>query len=208
LQTRDYTAAINFAINLPSVHPKRIVLWGGGLAGGNAIVAAAIDKRAKALISLVPMVSGELISQALGPMVNFILADNVEVTKGNPSQMFCVHDTVADCWGVTTGFAPYLAECERRGVTWEAYATTQSMFHLQMHDPSAFMHRVKAPVLMIVAENDAVSPVDMQIEMLEKAGKQKQLYTAKGRAQFDIYYGNGLEEVMKVQLEFLKRVFP
>jgi pimeloyl-ACP methyl ester carboxylesterase len=208
LQTRDYTSAINYALSLPSVDPKKIVLWGGSLSGGNAICAAAVDRRVKGVISLCPFVSGEHITLALGPMVNFILADNVAVTQGMESQLFPVNETVADVWGSDTGYADFLEEMVRLGVAWEDMATTQSMFHLQAHDPRAFSHRVTAPVLMIVAEKDCVVPVFAQKEMFERMGKQKQLYEVKGKRHFDIYYGDGLEEVLRVQLEFLGKTFP
>lgn len=146
---------------------------------------------------------------ALGPMVNFILADHVKLTmRGEESQMFPVQDTVDDVYGGETGYRAYLNERIRRGVQWEAEATTQSMFHLQSSDPNGFIHRITAPILMILAEKDVVNPLFAQLEMFERiSSKQREMFMLKGN-HFDVYYGKGLEEVMETSLRFLARIFP
>lgn len=208
LQSRDYTAALNFCLGLPCCDPKKIVFWGGSLSGANAISAAAIDSRAAAVIGVVPTVSGEFVTQALGPMTKFILADSVNVTKGGASQMFPVGDTLKDVWGGCTGYGPYLDECTRRGVEWEGEATTQSMLHIQSSEPASVIHRVKGRVLMFIAEKDVVAPIEVQKEMFGRCqGKGNELYEVKGKGHFDLYYGEGLEEAMGVMLEFLRKLF-
>lgn len=147
---------------------------------------------------------------ALGPMVNFILADHVKLTmRGEESQMFPVQDTVDDVYGGETGYRAYLNERIRRGVQWEAEATTQSMFHLQSLCPRSFVHRVKCPMLMVMAERDVVNPLFAQEEMFERGkGKVKERFMVEGGTHFDVYYGERGDEVMKVSLEFLGRIFP
>src|SRR5580658_6081388 len=57
-QVRDYRHAITYASTLPEVDPGRIGVWGSSYSGGHVLVVAAIDRRVRAVVSQVPMVSG------------------------------------------------------------------------------------------------------------------------------------------------------
>src|SRR6202007_290232 len=57
-QVRDYRHAITYASMLPEVDPARIGIWGSSYSGGHVLVVAAIDRRVKAVVSQVPLVSG------------------------------------------------------------------------------------------------------------------------------------------------------
>src|ERR1700720_850021 len=57
-QVRDYRHAITYASTLPEVDAARIGIWGSSYSGGHVLVAAAIDRRVKAVVSQVPLVSG------------------------------------------------------------------------------------------------------------------------------------------------------
>src|SRR5882757_4618453 len=57
-QVRDYRHAITYAGTRPDVDPSRIGVWGSSYSGGHVLVVAAIDRRVKAVVSQVPLVSG------------------------------------------------------------------------------------------------------------------------------------------------------
>ena len=57
-QVRDYRHAITYAGTLPEVDAARIGIWGSSYSGGHVLVVAAIDRRVKAVVSQVPLVSG------------------------------------------------------------------------------------------------------------------------------------------------------
>src|SRR5690242_3056520 len=57
-QVRDYRHAVTYASTLPEVDPARIGIWGSSYSGGHVLVVAAIDRRVKAVVSQVPLVSG------------------------------------------------------------------------------------------------------------------------------------------------------
>src|SRR5829696_6406967 len=57
-QVRDYRHAITFARTLPEVDPERIGIWGSSYSGGHVLVVGAIDRRVRAVVSQVPLVSG------------------------------------------------------------------------------------------------------------------------------------------------------
>ena len=87
-QVGDYRHACTFAETLDLVDNDRIGFWGVSYGGGNAIVAAALDRRCKCVVSVVPMISGyrqfrrflpahlaPMIRAAFGPMRSLTLAD-------------------------------------------------------------------------------------------------------------------------------------
>src|SRR6201987_2679526 len=57
-QVRDYRHAITYASTLPEVDPARIGIWGSSYSGGHVMVVAAIDRRVKAGVGPVPLISG------------------------------------------------------------------------------------------------------------------------------------------------------
>ncbi len=57
-QVRDYRHAITYALTLPEVDDDRIGIWGSSYSGGHVLVVAAIDRRVKAVVAQVPLVSG------------------------------------------------------------------------------------------------------------------------------------------------------
>src|SRR6266508_5615456 len=58
-QVRDYRDAITYLHTLPEVDPGRIGIWGSSYSGGHVLVVAAIDRRVKAVVSQVPLISGQ-----------------------------------------------------------------------------------------------------------------------------------------------------
>ena len=58
VQVRDYRHAITYASTLPEVDPGRIGIWGSSYSGGHVLVVAAIDRRVKAVVCQVPLISG------------------------------------------------------------------------------------------------------------------------------------------------------
>jgi uncharacterized protein len=57
-QVRDYRHAITYASTLPEVDAGRIGVWGSSYSGGHVLVVGAIDRRVKAVVSQVPLISG------------------------------------------------------------------------------------------------------------------------------------------------------
>src|SRR5580704_16682517 len=57
-QVRDYRHAITYATTLPEVDPARIGIWGSSYSGGHVLVVGAIDRRVKAVVGQVPLISG------------------------------------------------------------------------------------------------------------------------------------------------------
>jgi dienelactone hydrolase len=58
LQIRGYRDAITYAQSLPQTDANRIGVWGSSYSGAHALVVAAQDRRVKAVVSQVPLISG------------------------------------------------------------------------------------------------------------------------------------------------------
>lgn len=215
MQTRDYLAAFAYAAELTEVDDTKIVYWGSSLSGGNVLCAAALDHRVRAVISQVPFVSGDLVRHGLGPSKrSFILADRGQLAKGKESAMVPVFpDSIEEVEQGTSqailstpDVFPFLSELDRRNVKWEKFATLQSLFYLQGHEPMTFISRISpTPLLMVVGEHDLCIPTNIQLAMYEKAQEPKKVHVIRGTGHFGPYYGAAYEENIQVQLQFLKQ---
>ncbi len=97
-QVRDYRHAITYAGTLPEVDASRIGLWGSSYSGGHVLVVTAIDRRVKAAVSQVPLISGHDNLRAL-VRADFIAgfremfdADRLARFEGKPPAMVPVVD--------------------------------------------------------------------------------------------------------------------
>lgn len=217
LQTRDYYDAFNFVKSLPDVDPEKIIYWGSSMSGGNALFAAAVNKSVKAVIAQVPFVTGEVVSAPAALFCELLLQDRVNMASGKEPVMAPVlpeteeealsgnsHAILKDPSGVR-----FTEELDKRGYAREKMATLQSLFHSVGHEPRAVIKRIAPrPILFVVAENDTTIPSNMQLQVYSEALEPKRLHIIKGASHFDPYYGAPFEENIKVQLGFLKEIFP
>ena len=97
-QVRDYRHAITYLNTVPGVDPNRIGIWGSSYSGGHVLVVAAIDRRVKAVVSQVPLISGHANLRAL-VRADFIAgfralfdADRLARFQGEPPVMVPVVD--------------------------------------------------------------------------------------------------------------------
>src|SRR5580700_3716943 len=97
-QLRDYRHAITYASTLPDVDASRIGIWGSSYSGAHVLVVGAIDRRVKAVVCQVPLISGHDNLRAL-VRADFIAgfremfdADRLARFNGEPPAMVPVVD--------------------------------------------------------------------------------------------------------------------
>jgi fermentation-respiration switch protein FrsA (DUF1100 family) len=74
------------------------------------------------------------------------------------------------------------------------------------YDPSCHIEHISpTPLLMVVAENDCLTPTDLALEVYAKAREPKQLIIIPGAGHFDGYTGAFFEKNAGYQTEFLRR---
>ncbi|KAK0637892.1 Polyketide transferase [Lasiodiplodia hormozganensis] len=217
-QAHDYSDAFDYAAStqLPGVDARRIVFWGSSLSGGTAIVAAAMDRRVKAVIVQVPFVSGEGTAAAMAPLLPAVYADRQANKDGGAGSMVPTIATSPEeerrghsraiLHG--PGVAEFLETMRADGVGWETKMTMQSVQNLFMFEPQAFIHRVApTPLLMVLADSDTMVPTVLQLKAYSTAYEPKTIAVLTDCTHFDLYYGEKFEENVAVQLGFLRRVF-
>ncbi|WP_214369906.1 alpha/beta hydrolase [Pseudonocardia sp. H11422] len=195
-QVRDYRHAITYATTLPEVDGLRIGVWGSSYSGGHVLVVAAIDRRVKAVVSQVPLVSGHDNFRAL-VRADFIAgfqeqfnADRLARFQGDPPAMVPVvaEDPLApsalptpDSWQWFTGTA------KSRAPSWRNEVTLRSVEMFTEYEPVSYLPYISpTPLLLLPAVGDHLTPSDLAIAAFEKARQPKKLAILPG-GHFDAY---------------------
>ncbi|MEV0296945.1 alpha/beta hydrolase [Nocardia sp. NPDC050710] len=194
-QIEGYRDAITFAQTLDGINPDRIAVWGTSFAGAHVLVVAAIDRRVCAVVSQVPLTHGwATFSRQVSPIMlpamhSAIAADRLARAAGKPHQMIkLASDDPAE--PVATPGADIYAWLMANGPqvpTWRNEVTLSSVDKLQSYTPEAFLRRVSpTPLLMVVADEDTLTPTDITLTSYAEALEPKQLELVPG-GHFAVY---------------------
>jgi fermentation-respiration switch protein FrsA (DUF1100 family) len=195
-QVRDYRHAITYAGTLPEVAPGRIGIWGSSYSGGHVLVVAAIDRRVKAVVCQVPLISGHDNLRAL-VRADFIAglreqfeADRLARFNGEPPLLVPVVDEdplapsalpTADSWQWFTETG------KTRAPAWLNEVTLRSVEMFTEYEPVTYLPYISpTPLLLAVAEGDHLVPAELAIAAYEKAHQPKELVILPG-GHFDAY---------------------
>lgn len=210
-QLVDWRAAIAYARSLDGVDGDRVALWGTSFSGGHVAALAAEDPRIAAVISQVPY-SG-LGGRGRRPRPVF-LARMVAAA---------VRDEVRGRLGRSPGFLPLVAEPEsgvfapfvERGATvairelfpadydWQNQFTPRVMLRLPRYRPLDTADRIACPWLVLVCDDDAVTPADQAASLASRAPQLELRRFPVGH--FEVYRGEWFDRALAVQTEFLVR---
>jgi fermentation-respiration switch protein FrsA (DUF1100 family) len=195
-QVRDYRHAITHAGTLDDVDSTRIGVWGSSYSGGHVLVLGAIDRRVKAVVAQVPLVSG---SANIAELVRADFragfrqqfdADRVSRFTGDPPAMVPVvaEDPLAPSalptpdswtWFIETG--------KTRATAWRNEVTLRTVEMLGEYEPGSYIGRISpTPLLMIVARDDHLTPAHLAIDAYEHARQPKELVILPG-GHFEAY---------------------
>ena len=195
-QVRDYRHAITYATTLDEVDPTRIGAWGSSYSGGHVLVLGAIDRRVKAVVAQVPLVSGsaniaELVRVDFRAGFRQMFDDDRAARyRGDPPAMVPVvaEDPLAPSalptpdswtWFIETG--------KTRATAWRNEVTLRTVEMLGEYEPGSYIGRISpTPLLMIVAREDHLTPAHLAIDAYERAREPKRLVILPG-GHFDAY---------------------
>jgi len=211
-QLEDYAAAISYARSQEGVDPDRIVVWGSSYAGGHVVAVAVADGRVAAAISQVPAMDGAVallnLARYAGPghLAKCVLAgvrDVLASLRGRPPVMVPLVGAPGAIGAMTSPDAEpgYRAIA---GPSWRNEMAARTFLTAGAYRPGLQADRLPCPILVQIADHDAVAPV--------KAA-QDAAWRATGRAEvrtypiehFDIYTGAPFERAIADQLHFLRR---
>ena len=194
-QVRDYRHAITYAGTLPE-SDDRIGVWGSSYSGGHVLVVAAIDRRVKAVVCQVPMVSGHDNFRALvradliAGFQDMFNDDRAARFRGDPPVMVPVvaEDPAAPCALPTRDSWEWFSETGKtRAPSWRNEVTLRSVEMFSEYEPITYLPYISpTPLLMQPAIGDHLTPCDLAVAAYEKAREPKKLNILPG-GHFDAY---------------------
>ena len=195
-QVRDYRHAITYATTLPEVDANRIGIWGSSYSGGHVLVVAAIDRRVRAVVSQVPLISGHANFRAL-VRADFIAgfqdgfnADRLARFQGEPPAMVPVvaQDPLAPSALPTHDSWEWFTETgATRAPSWRNEVTLRSVEMFTEYEPVTYIPYISpTPLLLLPAIGDHLCPAELAIAAFETAREPKKLTILPG-GHFDAY---------------------
>jgi hypothetical protein len=216
-QVRDYRHAITYAMSLPEVDRARVGVWGSSYSGGHALVVAAIDRRVRATVAQVPLVSGyenirSLVrSDFIGGFRQQFDADREARGHGEAPAMVPVvdKDPLAPSALPTPDSHQWFTEThETRAPSWRNEVTLRTVEMLSEYEPGSYIARISpTPLLMLVAENDVLTPTELALGAYENAREPKKLVILPG-GHFDAYVKGFEESMVPARDWFLEHLMP
>ena len=195
-QVRDYRDAITYATTLDEVDPVRIGAWGSSYSGGHVLVLGAIDRRVKAVVAQVPLISGsaniaELVRADFRAGFRQMFDDDRAARfRGDPPAMVPVvaEDPLAPSALPTPDSWTWFTETGKtRAPSWRNEVTLRTVEMLGEYEPAAYIARISpTPLLMVVAREDHLTPAHLAIDAYERAREPKRLVILPS-GHFDAY---------------------
>ncbi|MDM0019033.1 alpha/beta hydrolase [Variovorax saccharolyticus] len=208
----DWEAAIRHVRNLDGLDTGRMVLWGTSLSGGHVVCMAAGGQPVAAVIAGHPLMSGWAAIAAMRPLAILRLTltglrDVIGSLVGKPHYLPVVgrpgeHAALsgAEAW----------AGMERlkaiANVQWENKVLGRVLLKIPHYNPIRVAHKVRVPTLVIAGSNDTI----VSAVVARKASRRMRHgeFTLHASDHFQPYYGDYLDENVKVQLAFLHKHVP
>jgi alpha-beta hydrolase superfamily lysophospholipase len=199
-QLEDWRAAISFARSLPTVDPERVATFGSSMGGGNALAAAAEDRRIAAAISQVPFL--DIVAQThrssprvLARMLLAALRGEHMPAVGSPSEAAFINAPGAEAgWRRVVAIGEDSRWRDRTSSRWLLGRPFRPVRHAR---------RLHCPWLVCVGEADRVARPAPAIRAARRA-PLGELRTYPGIGHFDVYDGPGHEAVVADELAFLR----
>jgi uncharacterized protein len=212
-QHADWHAAVDFARALDGVDPARVAVWGSSFGGGHVIHVAASDTTIAAAIAQVPYADGLACLRVVGPAGNVRLfagavADLASAAARRPPHMTAIVGPPGSTAFMSTPDAePGYAAIYDEGFEWRNEVAGRAALRVGLYRPGREAARVRCPLLVQVAGDDAITPVEPAAAAARRAPRGE-LVTYPGIGHFDVYRGERFELAVADQLEFLARHLP
>lgn len=188
-QIRDYRHAITFACTLPEVDRDRIGIWGTSFSGGHVVVVGAIDRRVKCVVSQVPTISGSAASlrrlrgDLLPNLLSAFDADRQARFAGEAPKTIPVvaENETTPCALAGKEAWEFFSQSMKHAPSYRNEITLRSAEMAREYEPGSFIMRISpTPLLMIVADQDWITPADLALDAFETARHPKKLLLLSG----------------------------
>lgn len=217
LQARGYIDALNYVSALSAIDKNKIGLWGDSMSGGEVLVQGAADSRVKAIIAQVPACGEDAPpldedGTLYNSMIDYLKHGNITGTPENTIGLLPV--VSSDQAGTPSLLKPltayrwFIEYGGRYNTGWKNTATfvnpnAEILFH-----PGLCAKYIKAPVLMIIANEDEMEGANSGISRLvyDRITSEKEKIELDGGHFGLLYYpGELFDKASKAQCNFLKK---
>jgi pimeloyl-ACP methyl ester carboxylesterase len=190
-QVEDYRSAADFLETQPEIDSARLGVFGsGGTGGGNAVMAAALDPRFKAMVSQVPIGDGRDWLRRMRrehewlEFLERLQADRLRRVNGEPGERVAPRDGIM----VPTperGRVAVKADVDDRVPREVMLASADAILDYR---PIDVVDRIAPRAAMFICvENDAVTPEDHAFAMYQRAGRPRCLVVQTGTTHYGAY---------------------
>lgn len=190
-QVRDLRTAITYAASRPEVDADRIGIFGSSYSGAHVLAVAALDRRVRAVVSQVPLISGFLNIQRLNTADGFnglletLDAERVARHGGADAVVIpvCSDDPAGACAFPGRTTYDYFHHYVDKGASpsWRNEVTLRSIDLALAYDVTPYVARISpTPLLMIVTDDDTTTPTDLALDAFARAREPKELVVMRG----------------------------
>ena len=191
MQVEDYLSAATYLETRPEIDPRRIGAFGsGGTGGGNAIMAAGLDPRFKAMVAQVPISDGRDWLHRMRrehewlEFLEELRLDRLERVRSGKGAMVAPRDGIM----VRTPerkVTQVKSDVDHRIPELVALASAEAIFEYR---PIDVVDRIAPRASMFICvENDWTTPEDHSYALYEKAGAPKRLVVQTGTTHYGAY---------------------
>jgi len=216
----DWEASLDYVFTQESlpINKTKVAIWGSSFAGGHVIVIGATSKhksQLKAIISQVPFVDG--IKSLMGLAPTYGILPLLQATG------LSIKDLVRRSLGLSRQYIPLLAEGnnELRVLPtddcyagygqllpkeplggWKNQVAASIFLEFPLYRPTSYASEVVPPVLLLIAENDALCDPSAVRALGEKL-KNKELVVLPKAGHFDPYVKPRFAETIEAEKNFM-----
>ncbi|KAI9687314.1 MAG: hypothetical protein M1822_002357 [Bathelium mastoideum] len=212
-QVEDYSDALSFFKDHPTVDSKQIFFWGMSLSGSVALSAACLDKRAAGVICVCPIVELQYDRKKLPQVLQQCMRDRESQLKGNaPFYLPMLNSDGYNPAGFDTGIdrehsAKIVIAGKELAPTHVNRTTIQSYSKTVMWKPFPLWALLDpTPVCFVVPELDRTCPAELQLRCFNNLLAPKELRVCNGRNHMDILESSDFQDVMNFQINFVRSV--
>jgi len=189
-QRRDYGHAISWLERQDGIDATRIGVWGTSYTGGLVIIAAALDRRIKCVVSQVPYLDALATLDLVTPLEGvkslhrMLERERRALAAGQAPTLVavCSDDPDKPAHSATRLSHAYFQHFIASGrAKWRNEITLRSLDHRLDYDAVRYIARVApTPLLMIVAEDDDITPTAIALDAYARAREPKRLVRIAG----------------------------
>ncbi|PSR80442.1 Alpha/Beta hydrolase protein [Coniella lustricola] len=209
----DVSDLVSFAMTLPSVDSRKVLLWAMSFGAAVNACTVAVDRRPLGLVMICPLLSFIREDRRERAFAQ-LMRDRSSQLQGNPPLSVPPFNAKADnLIGMGGAGGPggieardlMNAASERGHPNFSDRIALQTYHKLALFRPKEIMQTIQGvPVLMVIPELDTISSPKEQKQAFDQMKTPKRMYWAKDKGHLSILTGEGSVEVFKATADFFR----